>query len=495
MILRLLLVSVVVALAMALPATTQATSINEVRKLTASDPEDFDHFGSVAVSSDTAVAGASGVFPGGAAYIYQRDEGGQDDWGEVTKLTASDAPTMPSVNHAFGGSVAVSGDTVVVGARFANAGGSETGAAYVFQRDEGGPGNWGEVTKLTASDAQPADSFGRSVAVSGDIAVVGAPDEDAAGNLAGAVYVFQRDEGGADNWGEVTKLTASDAQSAAWFGFSVAVSGDTALAGAPGEDAAASFAGAAYVFQRDEGGVDNWGEVTRLTASNAEPEDFFGLSVAVSSDTSVVGAHQEDAGGSGAGAAYVFQRDQAGADNWGEVTKLTASDAEADGLFGASVAVSSDRAVVGAGGEDAGGDSAGAAYIFQRNQGGQDNWGEVSKLNASDAQAEDFFGGSVAVNGDTAVVGAPFEDAESEDAGAAYVFDLLQPKRTPIGDANCDGNVNAVDATLVLQLVAGLIGPLDCQDAADVNGDGEVTSVDAALILQFTAGLLDSLYA
>ena len=154
---------------------------------------------------------------------------------------------------------------------------------------------------------------------------------------------------------EVQKLLASDAQAGDAFGVGVAVSGDTAVVGANGEDAGA---GAAYVFGRNQGGADNWGQVAKLTASDAGADDHFGVSVAISGDTAVVGADLE-AGGAGdpltfAGAAYVFGRNQGGADNWGQVAKLTASDAQAVDLFGVSVAVSGDTAVVGARGEDAG---------------------------------------------------------------------------------------------------------------------------------------------
>jgi len=173
----------------------------------------------------------------------------------------------------------------------------------VFQRDEGGAGNWGQVTKLTASDAQTADFFGDSVAVSGDTAVVGADLEDAGGDDAGAAYVFQRDQGGVDNWGEVRKLTASDAQAGDRFGIRVAASGDTAVVGAYLESAGGEFAGAAYVFQRNEGGADNWGEAKKLTASDAQAGAVFGFSVAVSGDTAVVGAPSESEAGSVAGAA------------------------------------------------------------------------------------------------------------------------------------------------------------------------------------------------
>ena len=227
-----------------------------------------------------------------------------------------------------------------------------------------------EVKKLLASDAQAGDSFGWSVAMSGERAIVGARLEDAGGSEAGAAYIYQRGQGGADNWGEVKKLTASDAQAGDEFGFRVAVSGDTALVGARGEDAGGSSAGAAYVFGRDQGGVGNWGEVKKLTASDAQAGDEFGYGVAVSGDTAVVGALFEDTGGDGDGAAYVFVRDQGGVGNWGEVKKLTALDAQGGDEFGLGVAVSGDTAVVGARLEDTGGDGDGAAYVFGRDQGG-----------------------------------------------------------------------------------------------------------------------------
>ena len=489
------LVGLGVALAIALPNGTGATSIDEVEKLLSSDAQPDDFFGkSVAVSGDTAVVGASGEDAGGsfagAAYIVQRDEGGAGNWGEVNKLLASDAQAGDN----FGESVAVSGDAAVVGAYLEDAGGGQAGAAYVFESDRGGADNWGEVEKLTASDAQAGDWFGFSVAASGDTTVVGAQGEAAGGEFAGAAYVFDRDQGGAANWGEVKKLTASDAQAGDFFGFSVAVSGDIAVAGASGEDAGGTDAGAAYVFQRNEGGASNWGEVTELVASDARAGDQFGVSVAVSGDTVVVGAYLADNGG----AAYVFQRNEGGADNWGEVKKLLASDAQAGDQFGVSVAVSGDTAVAGA---DAGGGQTGVAYLFQRKEGGVDNWGEVKKLTASDAQVGDFFGFSVAVSGDTVVAGAAGEDAEGSNAGAAYVFDrgagppVPNPPQDVLGDSNCDGIVNAIDAAFILQFSAGLLRSLPCGENSDVNGDGVTNPLDAALILQLAAGLLDSLPA
>ena len=316
---------------------------------------------------------------------------------QQAKLLASDA----QANDWFGTSVAVSGDTVVVGALGEDDGGVEAGAAYAFVRNGT---TWTEQAKLMASDAQAGDWFGYSVAMSGDTVVVGAYYEDSGGSDAGAAYVFVRN---GTTWTEQAKLMASDAQAGDWFGYSVAVSGDTVMVGALGEDDGGVEAGAAYVFVRNG---TTWNEQDKLVASDAQASDFFGTSVAVSGDTVVVGVAGEGSGGVEAGAAYVFVRNGT---TWTEQDKLMASDAETFDQFGLSVAVSGDTVLVGAFGESI---SAGATYVFARNG---TTWSEQDKLVASDAQADGWFGYSVAVSGDTVVVGA---SGEGSYAGAAYVF-------------------------------------------------------------------------
>ena len=215
---------------------------------------------------------------------------------QTKKLTASDA----AANDRFGQSVATNGDTVVIGASSKN---SNTGAAYIFERNQGGAENWGQVQKLTASDAAVNDQFGRSVAIDGDTVVVGA----SAKNLfTGAAYIFERNQGGAENWGQVQKLTASDAAAFDNFGWSVAINGDTVVVGAWGKN---SNTGAAYIFERNQGGAEHWGQVQKLTASDAVVRQF-GYSVSINGDTVVVGAHDT-------GAAYIFERNQGGAEPWG----------------------------------------------------------------------------------------------------------------------------------------------------------------------------------
>ena len=442
------LIGLATGMALALPGTTEASSLNEIKKLVASDAEAASYFGlRVAVSGDIAIVGGkredhASLPDPAAAYVYQRDQGGQDNWGELKKLTPSEPfPSASLPSYLLGHAVAVDNDTAVIGAHRKAL---LAGRAFIVGRNQGGADNWGEVKTLVASDSEPADLFGFDVAVSSNNAVVGAWEEDAGGSGAGAAYVFERDLGGASNWGEVKKLTASDAQPEDAFGKNVAISGDTAVVGATRFEAG-TYPGAAYIFQRDQGGANNWGQVKKLTASDAQSDDRFGVSVTVDGDTIVVGAFAEDEGGDAAGAAYVFRRNLGGVDNWGEVTKLIASDAHAWELFGGSVALSADIAIVGASPAK----HTGAAYVFGRNQGGADNWGEVTKLASSERQANDRFGASVAVSGNTAVVGAWLEDTGGVSAGAAYVFDLLltKPTATPVPTSSAVGGI-ALDPAL-----------------------------------------------
>jgi hypothetical protein len=451
---------VIDAASAAYPLTVDPLLHRQVAKLTASDAADDDHFGtSVAISGDTVVVGANledgAGSDRGAAYVFERNQGGADGWGQVQKLAASDTQN----EDYFGGSVAISGDTVVVGAAGEDgAAASNRGAAYVFERNQGGPDSWGQVQKLTASDAEGSDFFGTSVAISGDTAVVGASGEDGLGSERGAAYVFERNQGGADNWGQVAKLAASDTQNDDYFGRSVAISGDTVVVGADLEAGAGSSRGAAYVFARNHGGADGWGQVQKLTASDAQNGDYFGWSVAISGDTVAVGAYGEDGAGSDRGAAYVFERNQGGPDSWDQVTKLTGSDAQNGDNFGRSVAISGDTVVAGAYGEDGAGSSRGAAYVFERNQDGADSWGEVEKLTASDAGDYDHFGGSVAISGDTVVAGADYEDGAGNNRGAAYIFvaddgcwqEVAIPRASDAGDYDHFGGSVAISGDTVV---------------------------------------------
>ncbi len=290
-----------------------------------------------------------------------------------------------------------------------------------------------EEQKLTASDADAFDQFGNAVALSGDRAIVGALGNDDAGLNSGAAYVFAFD---GSTWTEEQKLTASDADAEDLFGNAVALSGDRALIGAGLNDDAGSGSGAAYVFAFDG---STWTEEQKLTASDANAEDLFGASVAISGDHALVGATSDDDGGFNSGAAYVFAFDGS---IWAEEQKLTASDADAGDQFGQSVSLSGDRALVGAIGDGDAGSFSGAAYVFAFDG---STWAEEQKLTASDADEFAQFGFSVSLSGDRALVGAIGDDDAASGSGAAYVFEAAASLCEP-GTFSATGFAPCMDA-------------------------------------------------
>ena len=270
-------------------------------------------------------------------------------------------------------------------------------------------------TKLTASDGAPGDLFGSdgessSVAQSGRTAVIAAHLDDDAGESSGSAYVFHDDGTG---WAEQAKLTASDGVLKDFFGSGVSISGDTVVVGSFFSDAPAEHSGSAYVYQRTG---DTWTEEAKLVAADGAEGDLFGISVAISGDALVVGARDHDVAASNSGAAYVFRFDGTG---WAQEAELAASDGAADDFFGGRVAIDGDVVVAGAPTADVGGTDSGAAYVFRFDG---TSWTQEAKLTAADGQTGDEFGSSVAISGETAVVGAARAGPGNTERGAAYVF-------------------------------------------------------------------------
>jgi hypothetical protein len=291
----------------------------------------------------------------GQAFVFEQSDG---RWHQAAVLSASDAVA----GDQFGLTVSVSGKTIAVGARLADSGAADAGAAYLFTRQNG---SWRQVRKLIASDAAAGDIFGR-VSIDRDVMVVTADLNDDRGHNAGKAYAFQN-QGGA--WLEVAKMTANDGTAGDEFGLSLAVKDGTAVFGAVGVDRRPDDSGAAYVFEQRSG----WVQAARLTASDGATGHGFGWSVAAGNDTIVVGAPNHNGAGTRAGAVYVFER-RAGV--WTQAAQLTASDAAPATSFGSTVAISRNTIVVGMMLNGAGKRS-GAAYVFERRDGG---WSEVARL-------------------------------------------------------------------------------------------------------------------
>lgn len=308
------------------------------------------------------------------------------------------APAGVALDAGYGEAVAVDGNFLAVGAAGDDDEASDAGAAYVYERHLSGGSAWGLAGKLTADDAAVDDGFG-PVAISQTLLAVGAP-----GNASsrGAVYIFQREPGASGDWLQIRKIVASDGAAAHLFGSSVALQGDILLAGAPGADGK----GAAYVFQRNSGGDENWGELKKLVAGAGAAGDEFGASVALDDGIVLVGAPSEDSSAADAGAAYVFRRHQGGAGVWGLSKRLVDAGLDASAGFGTAVAIDGDHALVGAPAED----TQGAAFVFRRGQGGADNWGSVRKLLGGAAATE--FGRAVALQGTRALVSRVGDDVQ-----------------------------------------------------------------------------------
>jgi len=381
------------------------------QKVTASDGDAEDQFSySVSLSGDMALLGAFGDdidsnADQGSAYVFVRSGA---TWMQQTKLAASDG----AASDLFGYSVALAGDTALVGAPYDDIGSnSEQGSAYIFVWNGT---TWSEQAKLTAPDGTAGDTFGFVVALSGDTALVGVPYDGQ-----GSVYVFVRD---GTTWSFQQKLTATDGAAGDRFGFSVALDGDTALVGAVWDDIDVNASqGSAYVFVRS-GTI--WNQQQKLTASDGGAGDEFGISVALSGETALVGADGDEIGAfSDQGSAYIFTRSGT---TWSQQQKLTASDGTTEDHLGGSVALLGNTALVGASFDNVGFNAnQGSAYLFARSG---TIWAQQAQLTASDGAAGDYFARSVALSDETALVGAWYDMIGTNTyQGSAYFYKLEAP--------------------------------------------------------------------
>lgn len=403
------------------PAHAQSALCSSA-KLVASDGSSDDGFGRVALSGDTAVIGAPRASgppsSSGAAYVRVRQGA---TWAHEAKLIASDAGS----SDFFGYSVAIDGDTAVVGAVLDDAVGFDSGSAYVFVRSAG---VWSEQAKLLPSDLGASDQCGYAVAVDGDTLAVGAIEANGNVSDSGAVYVFARS---GSTWTEQAKLSGPPNFGGS-FGRSVAIEGDTLVVG---DDTAVGFQfGRAFVFRRSG---STWTQIAELVSNAPTTNDAFGCSVAIAADTVVVGARGATGYVFGTGAAFVF-RESAG--TWSLEAKLFQPLTEYTGgdLYGWSVAVDGDRAIVSALSLDwSPTNDVGAVYVYDR-------FGTAWKLGMTLAAPDprgfplptQAFGVSVAVDGEHVLVGATADDALGTDSGSVYAFGPSPFVRFCFGDGS-----------------------------------------------------------
>jgi hypothetical protein len=399
-----------------------ATNLAATKVLQHAGPVVADQFGfAVAASGDRVIVGAFAddlsAANTGSAFIYEKDAGGAGNWGQVKQLNASDR----AVNDQFAVAVDLDGDTAVLGA-FAD-GSTDTGSAYVYERDHGGAGNWGEIRKLNVTGLSASAFFGRSVAIDGDTIVVAAYTNLAGGfAVAGSIWIFSRNLDGPNAWGVLKRIDSPAPATNGQFGWDVSVDGDTIVVAELGR-------ARVHFFERNSPTADSWGNTATVTVTES---GLFAWSAEISGDTAVVGAiTATNPSGVAAGAAYIFERNQDGPNTWGIVKKISASDGVVNDQFGISADIAGDTIVVGAFAQDATGIDSGAAYHFSRDEGGAGSWGEVNKLVGSAGTTQHQMGFSAATTATRAVIGAPYNPScnwepckANRTAGFAYVFDF-----------------------------------------------------------------------
>lgn len=383
---------------------------------------------SVAVSGDVALVGAfstSGYQ--GAVYVYKRtsicNAVGVCNWVQIQRLVASDASNWAS----FGFSVAFDGDTALIGAPGTSvAGNPNQGAVYVFVR--GTTRSFTQVQKLTAPDGVASDCyFGRSVAVVDEDALVGAPGCGGVNqviNSHGSAYRYRKEANG--TWAIAQKLVASDGGFAEEFGGAVALSADTAIIGAVSAFQFAHYdVGAVYVYEKQcftDGCNPAWLERQKLVGSPTSTGMWLGRSIAFDGTSLLVGAEfaltgdENDPVQRSSGAVYAYAKVGG---QWVQTQQLLAGDADRNWRFGASIAMSGDTLVVGASGAGWP-DSRGAAYVFERSGG---TWSEVEKLTASDSTNNDYFGDGVGISGSGAVIVGAHQGLNNSGQGTLYIYE------------------------------------------------------------------------
>lgn len=418
-----------------------ASPWKELQKLGAEGGGEGDQFGgSVAIDGDLLLVGAEvdGPASQGAVHVFERIG---ESWIQSATLMASDGVGGDS----FGFAVALEADTALIGARFADPGGSPLqGAVYVFVLEDG---IWHQQAKLVAGDGGQFDQFGHSVALSGNLALVGAVSADVGDEInQGLAYVFLRS---GTSWSEQARLAATDGMSGDLSGTAVAMVGNTALVGAPEAMVGdAFFQGAVYAFTSSGG---SWTEQQKLTSSGSNTGQKFGSTLSMDGDRVLIGAPEDGlAENFLRGAAYVFSRSD---DAWFEGAKLASQEDSSLDMFGSSVNISGDTVLVGAPSFDVGpNEFQGAAHVFVLD-GGQ--WIERAQLTAADGRQFDRFGTSVALEDGKAVIGALAALVDGNvDQGAAYVFAMNGSTGPPPGGPNLEAISVPVNSRIGLFLLA-----------------------------------------
>ena len=397
------LITLLTLFAPARSVMTQSSLTFTQTKLLAADAAQYNYFGlSVAVRGDTAIVGAYGksdlVRNAGAAYAFTRNAG---SWTQQARLGTS----SPLIDAYLGATVATNGSYTAAGAPYASVGAQNDGVVYLFSN-----ATWQQQTILLPNDPDSLSQFGNALAINDNTLFVGAPMHDSFGVNAGAVYVFTFD---GVSWVQQQKLIGVDTAPGDRFGSALALNDGWLAVSAPLHSSPGSPGGAVYLFEFD--GV-SWVQRYKVGAPDTIAGDRFGSAIALDDGWLAVGVPLHRFVGSASGAVYLFEFNGTA---WVQRQKFVASDTAGSDQFGSALALENRRLVVGAPLHNSNGSASGAVYIFER---ATTTWIERAKLIGSDTNAGDRLGGSISIDGNTILVGAYGDTAAGPATGAAYVF-------------------------------------------------------------------------
>jgi len=407
-------------------------------KLTADQASAADEFGkSVDIDGNYAIVGAPKENDNGAIYIYKYDG---TDWIQQTRIPSSAGNTGDN----FGQSVSISGNFAVIGAPYYDSVAETDGAVFILMRTTDPNEPWIKHEIITPESETAGELFGYSVDVDNGILAIGAIGDNIDGDQSGAVYLY---EGKTTGWEFLATLSAgTDGQPEDWLGYSVAVDDGVVVAAAVNDDddddPNNTDSGSVYVFAKNSEGT-GWEKKAKLTASDAATEDWFGYSVDIERDNIIVGATGDDDDGLKSGSVYIFQdiSSQEADPNWVQAQKLSASDAAKFDRFGSSVSINNSLAVIGARYDDDNGTNSGSAYIFAKDQAG---WFEYEKITGIAPQSYDYLGHNVAMSDYYIILGAYGDDDNGTASGSVEIMNIC-----PVSDLNGDCAVDLADLAVM----------------------------------------------
>ena len=415
-----------------------AASSDQV-KLTADDGSAADEFGkSVAIDGNYAIVGAPKENDNGAAYIYKYDG---TEWIQQFKVPS----IVGNTGDNFGQSVSISGNFAVIGAPYYDSNAENDGAVFIVSRTIDPNNPWAQHGRITPDEGTAQMLFGYSVDIDNGILAIGAIGDNVDGDQSGAVYIYEAKTTGLEL---LSKLSAgSDGQSGDWLGYSVAVDDGVVVAGAVNDDdpnTNSTDSGSVYVFgENNEGQETYWEKKAKLTASDAATEDWFGYSVDIERNNIIVGATGDDDQGSKSGSVYIFENTSSedSDPNWIQTQKFTASDAVSFDRFGCAVSINESLAVIGTRYDDDNGSNSGSAYVFAMDQ---QDWFENEKITGIAGQAFDYLGHAVSISDYYIILGAYGDDDKGAASGSAEIMNIC-----PASDLNGDCAVDLLDLAIM----------------------------------------------